>query len=85
MNITHIKRLALVFAIQVICLAGGFRWEHTTLNWLAVVFCFCTYILPLVGYITVLYKAPMFEKTNGILKMLCLALLSFFATMGVRW
>ena len=82
MNIIHFKRLALVFAVQVICMAGGFRWEHTKLNWLAGVFFFCTYFFPLVGYVVVLYKAPMFEKTHSVVKMLCLALLSFFATFG---
>ena len=82
MSTSHIKSVALVLAIQAICLAGVVRWDKTDMDWLAGVFFFCTYSIPFIGYIAVLYKAPVFEGLSCVLKIVCLTVLSFFATVA---
>ena len=79
---SHVKKLALVFVAQILCLGCGTLWYRTTLNWLSDVFFICMFVVPVFGYTAVLYKAPMFEKIPRIPGIVCLGILSFFAAAG---
>jgi len=80
MRMAYFKKTALIFAFQFLCIACAFRGDIKS-AWLGKLFSTGTWIVPFVGYIAVLYTAPMFEKIPRALKMICLTLLSVFATI----
>ena len=82
MRASHFKRTLLVFAIQVVGLTAAFCLEPTRLDWLATIGFFAAYLVPFVGYIVVLYNAPMFTDRSRLLKTAALTILSIAATFG---
>lgn len=79
---TIIRNISLIFVLQLVCLAGVSLYENTKFNDLTNTFGWGSFIVPFIGYVAVLYKVPAFAMMPGILKMICLTLLSLAATFG---
>ncbi len=82
MRAPQFKRIALVFAVQLILILTVDTWGRKPWGLPERVCFFGAYVLPFVGYIAFLYGAPMCATMSSIPKMACLTLLSFVMTMG---
>lgn len=82
MRVSYLKRGLLVFAFQAIAMAAAIRCENTSLQWLSFVAAFAHAIVPFIGYIVVLYNAPMLTDRSRLLKTAALTFFSIAATIG---
>ncbi len=76
-----VTRLTLILVFQAVMVAATLHFDSSPRRWLPGSFAAAAMLVPLIGYIAAVYKAPRFGKWSRVLKTGVLTLLSILATM----
>ena len=82
MKRSRFKLIALFLTVQFILMMGVAAWGRKEAGWPEWSCFLGAYFIPIVGYIVILYRAPMFGSMDSSLKMICLGVMSFSMTLA---
>jgi type IV secretory pathway TrbD component len=76
MNARTTKLATLVFAVQCVLMLATVLFNDSDLQWLPATFGVCFWLVPVAGYIVVLYHAPLFARRSPVLRTVSVTVLS---------
>ena len=81
MDARSLKRAALTFIVQCALMLLVVVFDQSELRWLAGIFAVSFWLLPFVGYIVALYRAPMFSRWSPALRTACVTVVSLVVSV----